>query len=158
MKNQIKAGWKLMQSAFFGLLKNRAINYLQKPLLVFGILNRLVSKMQYYRENPQLTKDVWTGLNNFYRLIKSYVTGSYRQVSKTNVIYMFAAILYFIIPTDFIPDTLPFIGLVDDVSIIIWLMDALQIEIASFLDWEEGGQAAPEEKNAPKRIRGKGNK
>ncbi|GAB3332370.1 hypothetical protein GCM10027429_11650 [Marivirga atlantica] len=73
---------------------------------------------------------------DFIRLIKSYVNGSYRDISWKNMLYITAVIIYFITPTDLIPDFIPVSGLLDDASLALWTYDRLQSELNEFLLWE----------------------
>lgn len=71
------------------------------------------------------------------RMIKAYVRGHYRQVKTTNILLIIAAILYFVMPLDMIPDFIPVSGYVDDFSIVLWVYNQLQQEIDQYLVWEQ---------------------
>lgn len=46
------------------------------------------------------------------------------------------AILYFLNPFDIVPDALPFIGYIDDVTILGWVISSLRSDIEDFRRWE----------------------
>jgi uncharacterized membrane protein YkvA (DUF1232 family) len=53
------------------------------------------------------------------------------------MILVVASVLYFLNPFDIIPDFIPFLGLLDDVTIISFVGAAITKDIEKFIDWEE---------------------
>ena len=51
-------------------------------------------------------------------MIKSYVTGEYRGCPVSTIVAMIAALLYLISPKDIIKDSIPVLGLLDDIAVI----------------------------------------
>ena len=70
------------------------------------------------------------------RLLKSYSSGRYRQISASRIILVVAALLYVVSPFDAIFDFLPG-GYLDDAAIVAWLFNVMRIELESFRKWEE---------------------
>lgn len=75
-------------------------------------------------------------LFTFIRLVRAYIKGYYRNVSVKNMLYTVAVLIYFVTPTDIVPDFLPVGGFVDDAALIIWLYKQLGDEVKQFLEWE----------------------
>ena len=75
--------------------------------------------------------------SDYIRLFRSYINGSYRDVSWKSMLYITAVLLYFVTPTDLIPDFLPVTGLVDDATLAVWLYQHLTGEMTKFLEWEK---------------------
>ncbi|MFO8047467.1 MAG: DnaJ domain-containing protein [Desulfosudaceae bacterium] len=48
-----------------------------------------------------------------------------------------SGLLYFIIPTDFIPDFIPMFGMLDDLSILTLVMNSLQEELSAYRLWKK---------------------
>jgi len=46
-------------------------------------------------------------------------------------------LLYFILPTDLIPDFIPVIGYLDDLAVLTTLMNSLDKEIREYRIWKE---------------------
>lgn len=44
-------------------------------------------------------------------------------------------LLYFIVPTDLIPDFLPFVGFLDDLAVLTMIVNSLQTELLAFRRW-----------------------
>jgi uncharacterized membrane protein YkvA (DUF1232 family) len=71
------------------------------------------------------------------RLVRAYATGSYREISVGNVVLIVAAILYFVTPIDLIPDAVPGAGLMDDATVLAFVLAKLEIELDRFSVWEK---------------------
>jgi uncharacterized membrane protein YkvA (DUF1232 family) len=50
---------------------------------------------------------------------------------------MAAALLYFVLPFDVVPDVLAGIGFVDDVAVITSVVESVRNELDRFREWEE---------------------
>jgi len=70
------------------------------------------------------------------RLVRAYANGSYREISVGNIVLVVAAILYFVTPLDLVPDALPGAGLVDDATVLAFVLARLDGELAQFAAWE----------------------
>jgi uncharacterized membrane protein YkvA (DUF1232 family) len=68
----------------------------------------------------------------FSELIKAYVQGSYTKLPVKTLIKITAALLYFVMPFDFIPDFLPLVGFADDLAIVVWVGKAIKDELDEF--------------------------
>lgn len=73
------------------------------------------------------------------RLVRAYADGSYRDVHAGSIALAVAAILYFVSPLDLIPDAIPGAGLVDDATVIAFVLSRLQLELDRFAAWERSG-------------------
>lgn len=69
-------------------------------------------------------------------LIKAYAVGDYRQIELGNLVKIIAAFVYFISPIDIIPDFLPFIGLSDDVALLVFIFKSIDDELVKFDQWQ----------------------
>ena len=76
-------------------------------------------------------------LKVFIRMIKAYINGSYRELPVKGIVAIIAAVLYFAMPIDLIPDFIPVTGLIDDFAVIMWVYNQLQHEIDEFTLWEK---------------------
>lgn len=71
-----------------------------------------------------------------YELIRAYVDGSYRQVPWVSIATAVAAVAYFMLPLDLIPDALPGIGFIDDVFVVRFALTAIQSDLRTFCEFK----------------------
>ncbi len=74
------------------------------------------------------------------RLIRAYVKGEYRALPWKSILILVAALIYFVTPLDLIPDFIPVSGLIDDLTVVLWVFKTLEKEINAFLAWENTGK------------------
>jgi uncharacterized membrane protein YkvA (DUF1232 family) len=70
-------------------------------------------------------------------LIKAYATGEYRQIELPSLLKIIAGFIYFISPIDLIPDFLPYIGLSDDVALLMFIISSIDSELLKFEQWKK---------------------
>ena len=56
-------------------------------------------------------------LKTLIRMIKMWLSRRYSKVSKQTIIYSVLAVIYFVTPTDFVPDFILGLGFVDDMFV-----------------------------------------
>ena len=71
------------------------------------------------------------------RLVRAYANGTYREISVGNIVLIVAAILYFVTPIDLIPDAVPGAGLMDDATVLAFVLAKLELELERFSAWEK---------------------
>jgi uncharacterized membrane protein YkvA (DUF1232 family) len=81
-------------------------------------------------------KDSWPYLQAMLRLIRAYFRGEYRNVSQDALLSIIAAINYFVDPFDLIPDEIPFLGFLDDASVIAFALQRTRQTLDDFMTWE----------------------
>ena len=82
--------------------------------------------------------DAKNDLQTAIALVKAWFAGEYRQVNQSTLIAIVAAILYFVVPLDVIPDFIIGWGFVDDIAVIGYVFGQIKDEIASFREWQDG--------------------
>jgi uncharacterized membrane protein YkvA (DUF1232 family) len=78
--------------------------------------------------------DLWA----LVRLVRAWASGTYRDVPWRSIALVVGALVYFVNPLDAVPDPLPSVGLVDDVSVIAFVVGVVRSDIRRFIKWEEG--------------------
>lgn len=126
-----------MQNKFFDIALKTAARMAGRK----GRITLLLGKLAYKISTVNWKSiDVNAGKDKFLlfgRLVKAYVTGSYRDVPWKSLLLMLAAIIYFINPIDLIPDIVPVLGFTDDFSVLFWIYDTVGKELDKFLTWEK---------------------
>lgn len=76
-------------------------------------------------------------LKSLIRMSKMWVTKKYTGVSQQAILYTVVAVVYFVTPTDFVPDFLLGLGFVDDIAVLSWALSKIQGDLKDFKKWEE---------------------
>lgn len=71
------------------------------------------------------------------RMVKAYVNKEYTDIPSKTIIIAFAGLLYLANPIDLIPSFIPFIGLLDDLSVILYVLTLINTEVVKYMEWEE---------------------
>ncbi|MFY0688887.1 MAG: DUF1232 domain-containing protein [Cyclobacteriaceae bacterium] len=70
------------------------------------------------------------------RMVLAHLKGEYRAFSNKSLLMMVFGLLYFITPTDLIPDFMPGLGFADDISIIYYIIKTIREDVIAFQEWE----------------------
>ena len=119
----------------FGRFLLRGAALLKNPRLLKQMLTKAVSKLGRAEGGP--LSEVKEQLQRLIALLKAYVAGDYREVSTQTMVTVAAAIVYFVVPFDGIPDFLFGWGLVDDAAVISYVVAQLSSELEAFDAWQE---------------------
>lgn len=126
---------RIIGSRFFKEAMERSeVLFSENKLGLLTLLKGALKKVQETAANSNLT--VVRLLNRyiilFSALIKAHVQGNYTKLPLITLIKITAALLYFVMPFDFIPDFLPFVGFADDLAIVVWVGKAIKEELDEF--------------------------
>ena len=80
--------------------------------------------------------DSWPYLQAMLRLIRAYFRGEYRNVSQDALLYIIAAVSYLLDPFDLIPDEVPFLGFLDDATVVSFALERTRQALDDFMIWE----------------------
>jgi uncharacterized membrane protein YkvA (DUF1232 family) len=136
MSTLTQQGLKISKNAVFNVFINRATRLLGKPFKVITILNETATKLADEESKDNKFKQLFDVALTLVRLVRNYVTGEYRQIQTSTIISGLAVLLYVLSPIDLIPDFIPVVGFLDDLSLISWFIGKFQVEIVRFRDWE----------------------
>lgn len=126
---------RIVDSRFFKeALERSELLFSENKLGLLTLLKGALKKVQETAATSDLT--VVRLLNRyiilFSALIKAYVQGSYTKLPLITLVKITAALLYFVMPFDFIPDFLPLVGFADDLAIVVWVGKAIKEELDEF--------------------------
>ena len=126
---------RIVDSRFFKeALERSELLFSENKLGLLTLLKGALKKVQDTAATSDLT--VVRLLNRyiilFSALIKAYVQGSYTKLPLITLVKITAALLYFVMPFDFIPDFLPLVGFADDLAIVVWVGKAIKEELDEF--------------------------
>ena len=90
--------------------------------------------------NKQSVKDAFghyfEDLKALIRMSKAWASRKYTKVNKQTVLYTIVAVVYFVTPTDFVPDFILGLGFVDDMAVLSWVLSTIKDDLDVFKNWE----------------------
>ena len=89
-------------------------------------------------------KECWPYLQTMLRLIRAHHRGEYDQVPDNALLWVVAALNYLVDPFDFIPDKTPFLGFIDDATVIEFVTDKTRPMLDDFMTWETTATTGPQ--------------
>ncbi|MDR6563001.1 MULTISPECIES: YkvA family protein [unclassified Arcicella] len=139
MTNEDLVG-KVLKSTFFKAATKKAGKYAGTGLAVLELLREALIKARDIanNENKGVGQVLAERITTLSRMVKAYATGQYRIIPWASILKIIASLIYFISPFDLIPDFLPFIGLSDDLALVMWLFNSLKTDVDNFIAWEKG--------------------
>lgn len=102
-----------------------------------GKMKELLSQAEEKIKTLPLVGEDITNIPVIISMIKSYITKEYTEVSVKVIASVVSALIYLIKRKDVIPDSIPVLGLVDDVAVITLVMKLNKPEIDAFKAWRE---------------------
>ena len=78
----------------------------------------------------------WPYLQTMLRLAYAHGHGQYREVSEDALLSILAALNYFVDPFDLIPDEIPFLGYIDDATVVDFAVAKAKQALNDFMIWE----------------------
>lgn len=139
--NKTTIGQRILTSSFFKRIKNKAGEYLSSPEKLINLVNKAITKVN---KTPKgALREVIDNLRILFRMVCAYAQREYTDVPWLSMSLIVATILYFLIPTDCIPDFIFALGFIDDASVIVWTVAAIRKDIDKFLNWEINRQMKP---------------
>jgi uncharacterized membrane protein YkvA (DUF1232 family) len=131
MKEKAKKGTKKI----FSKLTEKAKGMVKSNDQLKKMLEEVNSKLQDLPLDRRIKNSLGL-IQTFIRMIRNYINGNYRTIPWRTLIYVTAALLYFLMPLDFIPDFTPFAGYLDDMTVIIWVAGSIKEDLDDYMEWE----------------------
>ncbi len=116
--------------------KRKAEVYVRDPEKVKKLLTAVVEKTKERKNNIGPLVEVWEHLKALSRLVNAFVHKEYKEVPWQSLVLSSTALLYFVTPSDLLPDFIPVVGYVDDATIIAIVVNAIKADLDKFLEWE----------------------
>jgi uncharacterized membrane protein YkvA (DUF1232 family) len=124
---------KVLNDMFNRLLKKAEL-MLENQQQFSILMDNAFVKMGQFTEQFYDVQDQSMGL---LRMLNAWMKREYTNVSPKAILSMLAAVIYFVNPFDLISDYLPVVGLMDDITLITYVVTTFNKEIERFMVWEQ---------------------
>lgn len=134
MKPQEESRANLLEKAKF-FYQKKAEHIAANRQKITVLLNKVRVKLQQIGEIPSV-KESKAHIEIIVRMVKAHVNKEYRGISNRTLGLLVLGLLYFVLPVDFVPDFIPLVGYVDDVTVVLAIFKSVGNDIEKFLEWE----------------------
>lgn len=117
--------------------EEQAEEYAKHPSRLNSLIDNAKEKLKHLDDNRHNLKNIVRYVTVFGRMLRDYAGGHYPRLPWKSLLTIIASILYFINPFDIIPDFIPGIGLIDDITLLAWVYKNIEHDVEDYLDWEE---------------------
>jgi uncharacterized membrane protein YkvA (DUF1232 family) len=124
------------QRTSFKKARKRASGILEDPERLRKLLAGSVQKIRQIGSDTESLQELKRQVNTFNRMIRAYLNGDYRNIPWKNLLMITAGIVYFVTPLDLVPDFIPLTGLLDDLTVLMWVFNSVRDSIEEFEEWE----------------------
>jgi uncharacterized membrane protein YkvA (DUF1232 family) len=97
------------------------------------------NKQNKVRMFPGLFLDFFTYL----RILWMWINGNYPVFPKRSTAVLLVAVFYVLLPIDFLPDLIPIIGWVDDITVLLFAYRFAKSDIEKFKMWQKNQPTQP---------------
>lgn len=126
----------------YARFRNRAGALVGSPDELRALAMRAAQKLA--RTSNLKVDSVRGELTSLIELLKAYARGSYRDVSTRTLVAIAAAVLYFVVPLDLVPDFIVGVGYLDDLTVLGYVLGLVRGEVDKFVVWQRSQQAVSE--------------
>lgn len=118
-------------SRMFQTLAERSIGNKQR---LSSILRASLIKL---KQNPRELEKIGNQIRLLLQLLRDWMNGNYRDISRSSILTLVGGLIYFIVPTDILPDIIPITGFLDDISVITFVYTKIAQDIEKYAQWKE---------------------
>lgn len=117
----------------FLISERAARQVLRRRFRVLALIQRAYLKLGDHSDAMAKIQD---DFRTMLRMARAWATREYRAVPWKSLVYVVAAIIYFVNPIDLIPDVLAGIGFIDDAAVAAAVVRAIHEQLFAFREWE----------------------
>jgi len=110
---------------------------------LIGKALKKITELKDKEKRKELTGDFYISC----QLVKDWANGTYKQIPTGSVLKIVVGILYFIMPIDLIPDFILGTGMIDDVTVISFLLSSLKGDLDDYKKYKENDNDELEKNN-----------
>jgi uncharacterized membrane protein YkvA (DUF1232 family) len=123
-----------VRSRAYGRAILDAKTVMNDPKRLLALFDKASEQAALMQKEP--FKDTWAYFHAMLRLVRAYARGEYKAISQTAMLSVVSALNYLLDPFDLIPDEVPFLGLLDDATIMTFAVRRTKEDLDDFMTWE----------------------
>ena len=116
----------------FKRYRYRAEKYLADKNMLKNLLAHAVNKT----EDRKYIGGLWDNVLLSISLVRDWMRGDYRSISRATLLTIVGGILYFVAPIDLIPDFIPRLGFFDDAAVFMLVFKQIASDIQKYKEWK----------------------
>ncbi len=122
--------------------KNRAEEYLNDREKATTLLDSAREKAEK-KKGP--LHEAWENIQLFFSIFDDWIKGRYKVVPFKSIAMITVGIIYFVIPTDLIPDFIVGLGYGDDAAVLVFIIKQISNDLADYKVWKKGQKQMDED-------------
>lgn len=126
---------KVQNSRAYQRATSRADEYLRDAQKLRGLYQDASARADVLKGDKRLARFA-SDLKTLLRLVRGILSGQYRRFPMTSLALVVSGLLYFVWPLDLSPDVIPVLGLLDDVTLLAWIVTSVRKDLDLFREWE----------------------
>lgn len=135
-ENQEKETKEIQDTPFFKQVLMTASELIVNRFRVLKLISKAYKKLTNPDSGKALQEEVLDQIKLFLRMTKSIITLKYKEFPVESLVKVVAAIIYFVMLADLIPDFIPFLGFSDDALVIAWVYNSVREDLDAYEEWE----------------------
>jgi uncharacterized membrane protein YkvA (DUF1232 family) len=121
-------------NVYFNYALNQAKDLFGNKDKMISLVDNAFKKITRVEGNNDEIKGLVNKVKMFIRMIRAYIEGEYREIPWKSMTIILASLIYFVNPFDLVPDFIPGIGFIDDISIILMVFKSVEQDVIKFQD------------------------
>ena len=81
--------------------------------------------------------EIWDKVQLFFSIFDDWIKGNYKAISNKSIVMIIVGIVYFVIPTDLFPDFIVGFGLIDDISVLGFVINQISNDLNAYKIWKQ---------------------
>ena len=94
-------------------------------------------KLRNLAESSNELQELKAKLEVLMRMVQAHLAGKFKSFPVSSLLLIVFALMYFVTPTDLIPDFIPALGFTDDATVVFLISKKLNRDIEKFHRWED---------------------